>query len=56
MDKRTAKREACWRVASLTRSALDGWDLEAIYGPKDARRVEEQIGVVVKELEQRGHK
>jgi hypothetical protein len=58
MDARTAKREACWRIASATRSTLhNGWDLGEDYpDPADAAKVEAQMAIVLEELERRGHK
>lgn len=58
MDKRTAKREACWRIALATRSTLAaGWDLEETYpDPAEAALVAEQMDVVLVELERRGHR
>lgn len=54
MDARTAKREACGRVASLTRGALEvGWELDAHYSPADATKVEQQILKLIEELERR---
>lgn len=56
MDKRTAKREANWRVAMMAATAMEGYDLTELYSEGDALKVEEQIGVVIAELERRGHK
>jgi len=59
MDKRTAKREACWIAAQLIRSTLDaGFDLQVDprLTPGDAVLIEQQLMVVLGELERRGHR
>jgi hypothetical protein len=55
MDRRTAKREACFRAALCLESALaGGWDgLDDRYG-EDADRVRDAINEIVSELTKRG--
>lgn len=59
MDKRTAKRDACWLAATLVRSTMEvGWDLSDGHGYTDAEvvKVELALADLVEELERRGHK
>lgn len=58
MDRRTAKREACWRAASVVGDALkQGWPDADLY-PDDAERarVAAELNNLVAELERRGHR
>lgn len=55
MDKRTAKREACWRSAQLIRSAMaESWPSEQ-YNAEEYGQVSAALLDVIAELERRGH-
>lgn len=59
MDKRTAKREACWRAAGMVQGVMDGGYEEVMIDQgveeADAYRIAEQLRIVIDELERRGH-
>lgn len=56
MDKRAAKREACWRVAGMAQGTLDAGYVEGIDADNaDREKIHEQILVLIEELERRGH-
>ncbi|TMR88601.1 hypothetical protein [Nonomuraea basaltis] len=56
MDRRTAKREACFRAALALDNALSGgWEsLDESYGKEDADKIREAINEIVAELTKRG--
>ncbi|NBE80333.1 hypothetical protein [Micromonospora rubida] len=58
MDARAAKREACWRAASVIRTSLEqGWPDDDLYPDADERtRVAAALNDVVAELDRRGHR
>jgi hypothetical protein len=54
VDKRTAKREACWRAAQVVRQAMgEGWPGDE-YPEEDFPKVSDALHDVVAELERRG--
>lgn len=55
MDRRKAKREACFSASLALDTALaGGWDsLDKRYGEDDAEKVRECINDLIKELERR---
>lgn len=56
MDRATAKREACFRVASVARDSMDdGWPRDH-YPEADLDKVIDGILSVIAELERRGWK
>jgi hypothetical protein len=58
MTQREAKREACWRAASVLRNSLDaGWDVSVLFpDPEDEQRFLAAPLELIKELERRGWK
>ncbi len=58
MDRRAAKREACWRVAGMARGVMDGGYEEVMIdqgvSEADAYRITEQMATLIEELERRG--
>lgn len=55
MDKRTAKREACWRAACVIEDAMSGgWPAEHYATDQEFRQVSEALHNVITELERRG--
>lgn len=56
MNRRVAKREACWRAAIALRSAMDsGWPYEQYESDEDLAAVSGGLEELIVELERRGH-
>lgn len=56
MDRRTAKREACWRGAKVIHDAMtQGWPSDQ-YDEVEYEQVSAGLEELVKELERRGHR
>lgn len=57
MNKREAKREACFRVAMVAENALEtGWIAERYPDETDKVKVSEAVSELIKELIRRGSK
>lgn len=55
MDKRKAKRDACWRAAGLIQDSINnGWPQEHYEDEADQRAVEAALKDLIAELERRG--
>ena len=57
MNQQAAKREACWRAASVVRDAMaQGWPGDDLYpDDRDRARVTSALNELTAELERRGH-
>ena len=54
MNKRSAKREACWLASSWIENGMTSWTIEGRYSPSDLTRVYKGLDELVRELFQRG--